>query len=183
VRRRLLVGLTVLLLLGGGAAWALSATPTLQSSGPVTVEGVEASAAFVVGDRTIRQVRYADRGILRYGFALHNPGHLEVSILGLVDPAHEATLLRPQRLVDARGSTHLTLGSEASEEVVLEVLMTDCERLSARASSLISEVSVRVEGLGGREHVIAVPLPEELRTGSAREMHCPRATASSRPPG
>lgn len=76
----------------------------------------------------------------------------------------------------------MELAPASTRTVVLDVLMTDCERLSARAASLVTAVDVELERWG-RTHVGRVELPEQLRTGSAREMFCPRATADSRPPG
>ena len=57
------------------------------------------------------------------------------------------------------------------------------QTLSARAGSFATEVSLRTSRAGVVEDVVTVELPEEVHTGSPREVFCPRATATSRPPG
>ena len=86
---------------GGGVAAARS-TPTLHASGPVGVAGTEASAAFTVADRTVRQVRYVDRGTLRYTFRLTNDGRLPVTVLGLADGQPDPRLFDLVRTVARR---------------------------------------------------------------------------------
>jgi hypothetical protein len=61
--------------------------------------------------------------------------------------------------------------------------MHACETLSARAGSFATEVALRVVRAGVLADAVRVTLPEEVHTGSPREASCPRATASSRPPG
>ena len=165
----------------GATAWALVPAPTLRAAGPVSVSGTEASGSFTMGERTVRQVRYDDRGTLRYTFRLTNEGPGTATVAGVRAVGPEATLLRVRSLHASDGG-QVELSSGSTQEVVLDVLMTDCERLSARASSLVTEVDVELSRWG-RNHVVRVTLPEQLRTGSAREMFCPRATADSRPPG
>lgn len=181
VRRGLLAAL-VLVLLGATAVWARPGPPELRAAGPVTVSGTEASGTFTMGSRVVRQVRYADRGTLHYSFRLVNDGRRDVTVNGVRTVGSEATLLRLRGLRSAEGSERVEIPAGGSSEVVLDVLMTDCERLSARASSLVTDIAVQVAAWSG-SHVVEVALPEQLRTGSAREMHCPRATADTRPPG
>ena len=184
MRLRLLgASLAVGLVVTGTAAVAVTRSPSLSASGSTGVTGTEASAVFEVGGRTIRQVRYADRKVLRYTFTLHNDGRLGATVTGLEPAEREATLLRLRGLTDTAGHKRFHVGAGDEVQVVLSLLMTDCERLSARASSLVSEIDLRAEGFAGIDHVVKVSLPEEIRTGSAREMFCPRANASSRPPG
>jgi hypothetical protein len=134
-----------------------------------------------MGSATVRQVRYDDRGTLGYGFRLTNEGPGAARITGVRAVGPTATLLRV-RALHAPGGGEVELAAGSSRTVVLDVLMTDCERLSARAASLVTAVDLELTRWG-RSHVVRVGLPEQLRTGSAREMSCPRATADSRPPG
>ena len=180
VRVALAVAAATVLALGA-TAWALAPAPTLRAAGPVSVTGTEASGSFTMGSRTVRQVRYDDRGTLGYGFRLTNDGPGTARVVGVRTVGPEATLFRV-RALHAAGGGEVVLAAGRTGEVVLEVLMTDCERLSARASSLVTAVDVELR-TWGRSHVVRVELPEQLRTGSAREMFCPRATADSRPPG
>lgn len=170
-----------LVLVLGATAWALAPAPTLRAAGPVSVAGTEASGSFTMGSTTVRQVRYDDRGTLHYGFRLTNDGPGTARVVGVRAVGPEATLLRVRSLHAADGGD-VELESGSTHAVVLDVLMTDCERLSARAASLVTAVDVELT-TWGRSHVVRVELPEQLRTGSAREMFCPRATADSRPPG
>lgn len=179
-RLALAVAMAVLLVLGA-TAWALTPPPALRAEGPVSVTGTEASGSFTMGSATVRQVRYADRGTLGYRFRLTNDGPATARVVGVRAVGPEATLLRV-RALHAPDGGEVELAPDGTEEVVLDVLMTDCERLSARAASLVTAVDVELSSWG-RTHVVRVELPEQLRTGSAREMFCPRATADSRPPG
>lgn len=183
-RVRILVAAVVALLaVAGGAAAVARLDPSLSTRGPGSVTGTEASATFQLGGETYHQVRYADRQMLTYAFTLHNAGRFAATVTGVEPVEHEATLLRLRSLADAAGRERFEIGPGDDVEVVLSVWMTDCERLSARAASQIGEIGVRTEGIGGIDHLVRVTLPEQLRTGSAREMFCPRANASTRPPG
>jgi hypothetical protein len=176
------VAVAVALVLALGAtAWALAPAPVLRADGPVSVTGTEASGAFTMGSTTVRQVRYDDRGTLHYSFRLTNEGPGVARVVDVHAVGPEATLLRVRSLRAADGA-QARIEAGSTREVVLDVLMTDCERLSARAASLVTAVDVEIT-TWGRTHVVRVALPEQLRTGSAREMFCPRATADSRPPG
>lgn len=161
---------------GGGAAVATSPA-TLGTAGPVTVTGTEAHGGFTVADRTVRQVRYADQGTLRYTFTLRNRGRLPVTVLGLAADQPDP------RLFDLLDLTRADLAPGESEEVTLALGMSGCETLSARAGSFVSEVEVLTRRAGLLEDVVVLELPEEIHTGSPREASCPRATASSRPRG
>ena len=83
-RVALLAALLTLVLVGGGVAVARDA-PALTASGPTSVAGTEATAVFRIGEHTVRQVRYADGGTLRYTFRLTNRGRLPVTVLGLAE--------------------------------------------------------------------------------------------------
>jgi hypothetical protein len=185
MRRRLAIALvtTVAMLSGGGLVTAAS-SPGLTAQGPVRLDGTEASARFVVGDRTIRQFRYADREELGYTFVLANSAPVPVTVTGVSRSGPRATLLGIDRLERA-GTTATRFEVPAGGEVaVLLVLdMSNCEHVSSRAGSFLSEVTVHTEvaGLLGRGDAVA--LPEELHTGSPREALCPRATSTSRSPG
>lgn len=171
----------VVALVLGATAWALVPPPTLRAGGPVSVTGTEASGTFTMGSRTVRQVRYDDRGTLHYSFRLTNEGSRAARVVDVHAVGPEATLLRVRALHAADGGD-ARIEASSTLEVVLDVLMTDCERLSARASSLVTEVDLEVEAWS-RTHTVRVALPEQLRTGSAREMFCPRASADTRSPG
>lgn len=182
--RKLAISTVVTLLLLGGAvpAYAMLSSP-LSTSGPTSVAGTEASAVFQVGDTSVRQVRYVDRGILVYTFTLTNDGALPLTVTGLEPMPVKATLFTYQGLADSSGRSEFTIGARQSTTVSLSMLMSACERLSARAGSFASEMRLRISRLGGVDKVLTVSLPEEVHTGSAREAFCPRSTASSRPPG
>ena len=185
MRRRLAVAAVAAPLVLGGAGVAVAAAPAeLQAHGETSVDGTSGTAVFEIGDRTIRQVRYADRGELVYSFALTNEGSMPVSVKGLADSMADPRLFDFVALTDATGEKEFAIAAGETEQVQLVLAMTGCETLSARAGSMISEIVVRTAGpvgLGGRETV--VPLPEELRSGSPREAGCANATATSRPPG
>jgi hypothetical protein len=178
VLRRLLAlcGLLALALAGSGIALARSA-PTLTATGPTSVAGTDASAVFTVAERTVRQVRYADGGTLHYTFRLTNDDRLPLSLVGL------ASEQPPSRLFQPAGVTPVELGPGDSAEVTLDLAMSGCESLSARAGAFVTEVVLRVERGGVFSDHVAVTLPEELHTGSPREAFCPNSTATSRPPG
>jgi hypothetical protein len=166
----------------GGVAVAVD-TPTLEAGGPTAVTGTEATAVFTIGEHTVRQVRYADGGTLRYSFRMTNPGRLPVTVLGLADEQPDSRLFTYVGLTGANGVPELTLGPGESGEVVLALDMGGCESLSARAGAFVTEVVVRTERAGVLDDDVTVRLPEEVHTGSPREAFCPRSTATSRPPG
>jgi len=176
------LALVLLLVAGGGVAVARS-TPTLTTSGPTSVTGTEASATFTIGERTVRQVRYADGGTLRYTFELTNPGRLPLTVTGLAPGQHKPRLFTLASLTGADGSRTVRLGAGESAAVTLAMEMGGCETLSARAGSFVTEVVVRTEQAGMFADDVVVTLPEQVHTGSPREAFCPESTASSRPPG
>lgn len=165
----------VLVVLGAGGAVA-SGTPSLATGAPASVSGTEASAVFTVADRTVRQVRYADRGTLRYTFRVTNRGVLPVTVTGL------ATGQADPRLFDLVDVGPVSLGPRESEDLTLTLRMNGCETLSSRSGSFVSQVALATERLGV-PHDVVVLLPEELHTGSPREVSCPGASATSRPQG
>ena len=177
LRRVLLVlALPALLVAGGGIAVARS-TPSLSTEAPTSVTGTEASAVFELGGRTIRQVRYADNGTLRYTFTVANDGRLPVRIVGLADDQPDARLFTVTTITDG------TISPGGSEEFTLSMDMAGCETLSARAGSFVTEVVVVTETAGVFDDTVRLDLPEEVHTGSPREAFCPNSTATSRPPG
>lgn len=151
--------------------------PSLTANGPVSVTGTTASAVFTIEDRTVRQVRYADRGTLRYRFTLTNEGRLPLTVTGLAE--HQ----RDPRLFDLTGLTSGELPPGGSEEFTLSLRMNGCESLSSRSGSFVSEIVVRTERMAWLRDTARVALPEEIHTGSPREASCPRSTATSRPQG
>ena len=172
-----------LLVLAGGVAMAVT-PPALEATGPTSVAGTPATGVFQLGDETIRQVRYVDRGTLLYTFRLRNEGQLPVRVTGLVSPATPHHLFRFLRLTDGSGATHFSVPGGGSRTVSLALRMTGCETLSARAGTLVPTITVRAGNAPGwAGHEVTVGLPEALRTGSPREAGCANSTATSRPPG
>ena len=182
--RRVVVALAlvVALVAAGGVAVARS-TPTLRTSGPTSVTGTEATGVFQVADRTIRQVRYADQGTLRYTFEVTNDSRLPLTILGIAPDQADPRLFTLERLVGPGGAGEFRIGAGESARVTLSLGMSGCETLSARAGSFVTQVVVRTEQAGVFDDDVTLRLPEELHTGSPREAFCPESTATSRPPG
>ena len=134
---------------------------------------------FTIADRTIRQVRYRDKGTLTYRFTLHNGGALPVR--GRLAPA------APAAAVPLRAG-HRRHGSPGSR----------CRRVGRGPGAGAAHGGLR-DPLGSRRVLsrawtcdvaagmlrddVQVDLPEELHTGSPREAFCPGSTATSRPPG
>lgn len=178
LRRGLVAGgvLVAAVTVGGGAAVA-GGTPALAPSGPVSVAGTDASGVFTLADRTVRQIRYDDRGTLRYTFTLTNDGRWPVTVAGL-DPDQT-----DPRLFDLVGLSRGALSPGESDDFTLTLSMNGCESLSSRSGSFVSEIVVRTEQAGLFEDTVTLALPEELHTGSPREAFCPESTATSRPQG
>ena len=177
-----LLVLLFLVLAGGGVAVARS-TPVLTASGPTSVTGTEATAVFRIGEHTVRQVRYADGGVLRYTFRLTNRGRLPVTVLGLADDQPDSRLFSYVGLTGPDGGRETRLGAGETGELTLALRMGGCESLSARAGAFVHEVVVRSERAGVLGDDVRITLPEDVHTGSPREAFCPRSTATSRPPG
>lgn len=185
-RRHLLVLLVALVVVAGGAGAAVASAPVrLSASGPTDVDGTSATAVFEVADRTVRQVRYEDRGVLAYRFVLHNDGTLPVTVEGLTAPVPAPKLFRYLSVEAAGdGARTFTVPAGGATPVLLRLRMESCEHLSARAGSFATEAALRTSRAGGLvDEVVTVTLPEEVHTGSPREAFCPRSTATSRPPG
>jgi hypothetical protein len=183
VLRRVAVALALVVALvsAGGMAVARS-TPELRTSGPTSVTGTEATGVFQIADRTIRQVRYADQGTLRYTFEVTNDSRLPLTILGIA-PQADPRLFTFERMVGPGGAGEVRIGAGESAAVTLSLGMSGCETLSARAGSFVTQVVVRTEQAGVFDDDVTIRLPEELHTGSPREAFCPESTATSRPPG
>lgn len=174
---------TVLLVAGGAGVAAAGAPTRLAAVGPTSVSGTEATAVFEVGDRTIRQVRYHDRGRLAYTFGLRNSGALPVRVEGLGALEQDPKLFRYVELADVDGDRTFQVGAGDTVTVTLRIRMENCEELSARAGSFAAEVALQTSRVGFLDEEVRLTLPEQLHTGSPREASCPRATATSRPPG
>ncbi len=177
LRRTLVAGVVVAVVAAGGSVAVAGSTPTLTATGPVAITGTEASGVFTVADRTVRQIRYDDRGTLRYTFTLTNDGRLPVPVAGLAPGQTDP------RLFDLVELTTGELSPGESAEFTLSLHMNGCESLSSRSGSFVSEVVVGTEQAGMFEDAVTVPLPEEIHTGSPREAFCPESTATSRPQG
>lgn len=174
---------TILLVAGGAGVAAASAPTKLAAVGPTSVSGTAATAVFEVGDRTIRQVRYHDRGTLAYTFGLRNTGALPVHVEGLGALDRVPKLFRYVELTDEAGDRTFDVDAGETVTVTLRIRMENCESLSARAGSFATEVALETSHIGFVDEKVSLTLPEQLHTGSPREASCPRATASSRPPG
>lgn len=183
MRRALGTVLAVGVLSAGAGVAVAAGDPALETHGPTQVTGTSATAVFRIGDRTIRQVRYEDRETLVYTFVLANEGRLPVRVTGLEPLARRPRLFEYVGIADAEGREDFTVPSGGRTTVRLSLLMHACETLSARAGSFATEVSLRTARAGMVEDVVTLELPEEVHTGSPREAFCPRATATSRPPG
>lgn len=182
--RRVLVTAVATALLAGGAGVAVAGgEPALVAGGPTAVTGTDATAVFELAGRTVRQVRYRDRETLVYSFSLENAGRLPVRVTGLAPLERPPRLFEYVAVTDASGREGFTIPAGGSRTVEVHMLMHACETLSARAGSFATEVAVRTERAGVVEDVVTVAFPEEVHTGSPREASCPRATATSRPPG
>jgi len=177
------VALFGLVILAGGAASVAGSAPRLTASGPTVVSGTDATGVFRVGDRTVRQVRYADDGTLVYTFTVTNEGRLPVTVAGLSAEQPPARLFRYLSLAGPAGARSFRLGAGASAVVRLSLRMVGCETLSARAGSFFSQVVIRTTQAGLFGDDVTLTLPEEVHTGSPREAFCPNSTAGSRPPG
>ncbi len=161
-----------------------ASSPQLRATGPTSVTGTDGTSVFEIADRKIRQVFYRDRGTLVYTFTLANDGSLPVRVTGFEPPELDPRLFDYLEVTDSEGRTEFGIGGGETTKVQLHLRMTGCETLSARAGSSAVEVTLVTTGplgLGGDE--VTVALPEEVRTGSPREVGCANATATSRPPG
>jgi hypothetical protein len=179
----LVVPLVVALLAGTFGMSVAGTEPRLATHGPTSVAGTEKTAVFRIGERTVREVRYADRETLVYSFALANEGRVPVTVTGLAPLEASPRLFRYLALTDAEGQERFTIPGRSRTTVELSMKMHSCETLSARAGSFATQVALRVERAGVIEDVVTLALPEEVHTGSPREALCPNATATSRPPG
>jgi hypothetical protein len=184
VRRPVVTLALALVVVAGGAGVAVANDPpALSTTGPTSVSGTEATSVFAISDRTIRQVRYRDKGTLTYRFRISNDGTLPVTVTGLAPPLHQPRLFRYVKIADTDGDTRFTVPAGGARTVSLELHMENCETLSARAGSFVEGVDLRTSRAGVLRDDVHVDLPEELHTGSPREAFCPGSTATSRPPG
>lgn len=181
----------LLVLLGGGVALAAS-QPLTATDGVLASEGASA-AIDLAQDRPVRQLQYRDRTPLTYSMTLRNSGLVPVTLAGATLPPSGSRLLLRLEAVQVlpEGSTDLAAGVPLDGQrlwpgqertLVLQARFTDCERIGARSSSLLTSVELEIAVAGMPRHQ-SVRLPELLRAGSPREAGCPRATAGSRPPG
>lgn len=182
-RRAALLLTLALLLVGVGGVAVARGVPTLSTSGPTSVTGTEATATFTIGDHTVRQVRYADGGTLRYTFRVTNDGRLPITVTGLAEHQPDPRLFTFGDLTGPNGGDRIRIAPGDDADVTLALVMGGCETLSARAGSFVTQVVLRTEQAGLFDDEVTVQLPEELHTGSPREAFCPESTATSRPPG
>ena len=176
--RRTLAGAGVVAVVAtvGGVAVA-GGSPALSTSGPVSVTGTEASGVFTIAERTVRQIRYADQGTLRYTFTVSNDGRLPVTVAGLAPDQPDP------RLFDLVDLTTGEIPPGGSGDFTLTLDMNGCESLSSRSGSFVTEVVATTRRAGVFDDTVTIALPEEIHTGSPREAFCPESTATSRPQG
>ena len=98
-------------------------------------------------------------------------------LLGLADDQADS------RLFTLTDLSARTIGGGESADVTLTMTMSGCETLSSRSGAFVTTVRVRTEQAGMFEDTVELTLPEEIHTGSPREVSCPRSTATSRPQG
>lgn len=176
--RRAVAAVGVVAVVGTGSGVSVaSGVPALSTKGPVAVTGTEASGVFTLADRTVRQIRYADQGTLRYTFTVTNKSRLPVTVLGLAPEQADP------RLFDLVDLTSGRLSPGESGDFTLTLAMNGCESLSSRSGSFVSEVVVQTRQARVFEDAVTLVLPEEIHTGSPREAFCPQSTATSRPQG
>lgn len=183
LRRSLLALAVVLALVGAGGVAVARSTPSLGTSGPGSVAGTVDVGVFTIGERTVRQIRYADQQVMRYTFTVTNDGRLPLTVVGLADRQPRTRLLSYRDLTGSGGEPAVRIGPGDAAELTLSLHMSGCETLSARAGSFVTEVVARVEQAGLFADDVRLTLPEQLHTGSPREAFCPESTATSRPPG
>lgn len=183
LRRSLVALALVLALVGAGGVAAARSTPDLTTSGAGTVTGTVDVGVFTIGDRTVRQFRYADQQVMSYTFSVTNEGRLPLTVLGLADRQPRTRLLTYRALTGPDGEETVRIGPGDSARLRLSLHMSGCETLSARAGSFVTEVAARVRQAGLFSDDVMLTLPEQLHTGSPREAFCPESTATSRPPG
>jgi len=182
--KRLFIATVALLSMTSGVGIAAAQSqPSLEAHGPTEVSGTDATSVFKIGDRTVRQVRYQDRGTLVYTFALANDGRLPVTVTGLTPVIPSPTLFRYSSITDAEGNERFTIAAGERRTVRVSLQMVACERLSARAGSFATKANIKTSWAGVIDDVVTVEFPEEVHTGSPREVFCPNATATSRSPG
>lgn len=171
----------VLALTAAAVAVAGYASPgQLTAAGPTSVSGTPATAVYPIADDPVREIRYVDRDELRYSFTLHNAAPLPVTVTGAAAAGHEATMLRVAGLEDEDGGGSFTLAPGADRDVTLVVFMTECERVSSRAASMIGDIQLETLGFGFLPRTVIVSLPERIRTQSPRDASCPRSTTATR---
>ncbi|MGH3658088.1 MAG: hypothetical protein ACRDUA_15645, partial [Micromonosporaceae bacterium] len=119
-RRRILLAGLLVVVLGVGGAVLLTGSRPLRASGPGEVSGDVASAAFTIGNVTVRQVRYRDRTEFRYTFRVRNTGPVPLWLDRPVTGGH--TLLRVRGL-----SPTAVVGPYGTRRLTVRLLMTDCE--------------------------------------------------------
>ncbi|MGH3327740.1 MAG: hypothetical protein ACRDPT_08120 [Streptomycetales bacterium] len=170
------------MLTAGGLVLSSEAGPT--AAGPAWVRGAQTSGTAEISGQPVRAVRYVDRGRFAYSFVLRNASPLGVTVAGVDGPpAGSHRLVRPQALTNAAGERAFALHGGGAARVRLTVLMTGCEHVAQRGSSLLSALRVRIRVLGILPRTRTVELPELLRVGSPRDSACPRSTPHSRSPG
>ncbi len=146
------------------------------------------SAAFEVGGRRYRQLGYDDRKQITYDFRLANSGPVGVTVTRIrLRSVGRYLLLTPVGFALGKPSgpsafESFSIAASDSRPVVLAAYFANCEFVSPRAASLVTDVRVDYRVAGISRHAV-VALPETLRIGSPPVQGCPRATLSSRPPG
>lgn len=180
IRAKVAVAAGALALTAAAAVAGYASPGQLTAIGPTSVSGTPATAVYPIAGDPIREIRYVDREHLRYTFTLHNSAPVPVTVTGASAAGPEATMLRVAGLEDEDGRRSFTLMPDADHEVTLAVFMTQCERVSSRAASMIGDIQLSTRGLGFLPRSVIVSLPERIRTQSPRDASCPRSTTATR---
>jgi hypothetical protein len=171
-----LAALGVLALLGAVLTAALTTDP-LRGSGSVRITGTPSSQPLSMGSVHLRAATYADRRELRLTIAVRNSGLLPVSVTGVEALPGRVNLLQ------LRSVSHLTLAPHATGSLTVTALMTNCERVSIRSSTLVRSLRLRTKLLGVVPRVLTVTLPEAVQVPSPRDEACPNSSPYTRPIG
>jgi hypothetical protein len=170
----IVLGLSLLLIVGVRYAVARVNPPVLGTRGPTQVVGAATSGVVRIDGREIRRVRYRDQATLDYAFRLTNAQGLPLTVTGVDSRQRDTPLFGYVGLEGSKGSHQIELPAYGSEQVHLLLRMRGCQRVAPRDRSAAVSVLLRTERFGVSAGSVLVQLPEEIHTGSPRRKACPR---------